>query len=191
MASDRGGDGPVQVAAGRDDLERQAPVHTERDGLLIACRVLNIATVASLALCALGLAVTMVSSAYGWSGSSLSILGYLSFQIVRLYGIVLCLACILIETEISIVLARMPLMKIWVCRGFFYAFLASLTYMTSLGEEAWSVVISIAVVSCLSCALVYIMGGVLCVGFISQRRRNHEQQVREAERLLGVSPSRS
>eukprot|EP00889_Picochlorum_renovo_P001030 jgi/Picre1/28060/NNA_001019.t1 len=59
MASDRGGDGPVQVAAGRDDLERQAPVHTERDVLLIACRVLNIATVASLVLCALGLAVTM------------------------------------------------------------------------------------------------------------------------------------
>jgi len=186
MTTERGGDGPALGTAGRDDLEHQTPLHTERDGLLIACRVLNIATVASLILCALGLAATMVSSAYGWSSSPLSLLGYLSFQIVRLYGIVLCLACILIETEISIVLARMPLMKLWVCRGFFYAFLASLTYMTSLGEEDWSVVISIAVVSCLGCALVYVMGGVLCVGFISQRRRNHEQQVREAERLLGV-----
>lgn len=128
-----------------------------------------------------------------------SLVEYVCSQIVRVYGIVVCLSLILVETEFDFVLHKVPLLDKWVIRGLVYGFVASLTYKNAEGKHrASSVFRAVASISLLLCSLVYVVGGILCIGRVRRIKKNRtseiehlEQRRRELQRLLGRSAETS
>lgn len=167
-----------------DDIPRRP------DAILVACRLLNICTATSLLLCALALSVGMIGAASPKGG--LEGIDYFCSQVVRLYGIILALSLMLIETEWAIILRHASLLNIWVIRGLMYGFVASLTFKnTTLGvgkgldiSKSLSLYRSIATGALLVCAACYSIGGMLCIGVIRQMRQKREQELQQAEAAI-------
>jgi hypothetical protein len=171
--------GAVSLAPG---VTPPPPHH--KDWLLIFCRILNVVTALCLILCAAAFGMAVVLRGEAPTRDAYLVSG----QLVRLFGIVLSLAAIFIESEWRFVLKLVPLMDIWLARGLYYLFISALTFREAYPAEEMTdfqkslqLYRSLASISLASCAAVYGVGGVVCLGAIRKARQRREDRFVEAE----------
>lgn len=108
----------------------------------------------------------------------------LSGQIVRVFGIVWSLCLVLVESEWRFVKKAVPLLDLWLGRGIAHFFIASLTFREAYPSEEGSdfqkslqLYRTIASASLTACGLVYMAGGVVCMGAIRRARQQREDRL--------------
>jgi hypothetical protein len=157
------------------------PPH-HKDWVLVFCRALNIVTALCLILCAAAFGMALVLRGDAPRDAYL-----VSGQLVRVFGIILALLAVFVESEWRFVYKFAPLMEVWLARGLCYLFISALTFREAYPAEEMTdfqkslqLYRSAASISLAGCSVVYSIGGVVCLGAIRKARQRREDRVVEA-----------
>lgn len=163
-----------------------APRPQGPDWLLHACRVLNVCTALSAGLCAVAFAMALVVR----FSAPIKDLNYYSGQAVRLYGILIAVLLIAVESEARQVLSLAPLLEIWLGRGTLQLFEAALTFREAYprGEtdfhRSLQLYRGVACAALTACAAIYIVGSLLCIEPLKRVRARREAALHHVDAEL-------
>lgn len=152
------------------------------DPLLIVCGCFSFLTAAAATLCVF---VNGLSAVLSFRNGS-DIFG----GIFRCYAVVLALFVAVAETEWQLIFKFWRILEYWAGRGMLQIFVAVMTraYSNVHGERKDLVLLQeIASYLLLSCGVIYVLSGVLCIGFLKRARQrkeiSREQAIKDLEDL--------
>lgn len=144
-------------------------VERRADPFLIVCRCFSLITSLAAILC---VAVNVLSAVRSFKNPNTIFDG-----IFRCYAVLIAIFVVLVETEWSFIIKFWQVLEYWAGRGMLQIFAAVMTraFPDYNGERKDLVILqNIACYLLLSCGVVYVISGVLCVGFLKRRRQKQE-----------------
>lgn len=152
------------------------------DPFLIACRCFSLITALSAILC---IFVNVLSAVRSFRNGSDVFDG-----IFRCYAVIIAIFVVVAETEWSLIFRFWKVLEYWPGRGMLQIFVAVMTraFPDYSGQRKDLVLLqNIACYLLLACGLVYIVSGILCIGFLKRSRQQKEttrdQAVKDLEEL--------
>ncbi|KAK9666624.1 hypothetical protein RND81_14G198900 [Saponaria officinalis] len=162
--------------------DTDVPLRRRHDPLLIVCRCFSLITAISAILC---IAVNVLSAVRSFKNGSDVFDG-----IFRCYAVVIAVFTVVAETEWSVVFKFWKVLEYWAGRGMLQIFVAVMTraFPDYSGERKDLVLLqNLASYFLLSCGVVYLVSGILCIGFLKrkleQKATTRDQAVRDLEEL--------
>ncbi|KAI4296441.1 hypothetical protein L6164_036398 [Bauhinia variegata] len=177
----------------RDDGESVAPLprvpsgsrtrlRARPDPFLVACRCFSVLTSLAAILC---IAVNVLSAVRSFKNGSDIFSG-----IFRCYAVFVACFVVLAETEWGFIFKFWQLLQYWTGRGMLQIFVAVMTraFPDYSGEKKYLILLqNISCYLLLACGVVYVVLGVLCIGFLKRARQqkeiSREQAVKDLEEL--------
>ncbi|CAM8923979.1 hypothetical protein QQ045_023686 [Rhodiola kirilowii] len=157
-------------------------VRARGDPLLIACRCFSFITALTAILC---IAVNVLSAVRSFKNGSDVFDG-----IFRCYAVAITIFVVVAETEWSFIFKFWMVLEYWAGRGMLQIFVAVMTraFPDTSGKHAELVLLqNIASYMLLGCGVVYVISGILCIGFLKRARQKKEvsrdQAVKDLEEL--------
>ncbi|CAL5377667.1 unnamed protein product [Camellia sinensis] len=160
-------------------------VRARADPFLVVCRCFSFITAVAAILC---IAVNILSAVRSFKNGSDIFDG-----IFRCYAVVIALFVVVAETEWVFIMKFWKANKVleyWACRGMLQIFVAVMTraYPEDSGEREELILLqNISCYMLLSCGVVYIISGILCIGHFKRARQKKEvsrdQAVRDLQEL--------
>uniref|UniRef100_A0A7N0T0Y0 Golgi apparatus membrane protein TVP15 n=1 Tax=Kalanchoe fedtschenkoi TaxID=63787 RepID=A0A7N0T0Y0_KALFE len=157
-------------------------VRARGDPLLIVCRCFSFITALTGILC---IAVNVLSAIRSFKDGSDVFDG-----IFRCYAVVITIIVVVTETEWSFIFKFWKVLEYWAGRGMLQIFVAVMTRAfpdTSGKHEELVLLQNIASYMLLGCGVVYVISGILCIGFLKRARQKKEvtrdQAVKDLEEL--------
>ncbi|KAK9060310.1 hypothetical protein SSX86_021014 [Deinandra increscens subsp. villosa] len=150
-------------------------VRAKPDPVLATCRCFSFVTVVASVLCI----VANVFSAIRSFTNGLDIFD----GIFRCYAVVIAVFVVVAETEWSFIIKFSKVLEYWAGRGMLQIFVAVMTraYPDTYGVRHEILVLQdIASYMLLACGLIYVVSGVLCLGFLKRARQNKEVSAQQA-----------
>ncbi|KAI3712340.1 hypothetical protein L1987_70892 [Smallanthus sonchifolius] len=145
------------------------------DPVLATCRCFSFVTVVASILCIVANVFSAIRSFRN---------GYDIFDgIFRCYAVVIAVFVIVAETEWSFVIKFWKVLEYWAGRGMLQIFIAVMTraYPDTYGERHEIILLQdIASYTLLACGFIYVVSGVLCLGFLKRARQNKEVSSQQA-----------
>ncbi|KAI7727973.1 hypothetical protein M8C21_002818 [Ambrosia artemisiifolia] len=145
------------------------------DPILATCRCFSFVTIVASILCI----IANVYSAVRSFTDGLDIFD----GIFRCYAVVIAVFVIVAETEWSFVTKFWKVLEYWAGRGMLQIFVAVMTraYSDTYTERhAILLLQDIASYTMLACGLIYVVSGVLCLGFLKRARQNKQISAQQA-----------
>ncbi|KAJ6806580.1 uncharacterized protein M6B38_289500 [Iris pallida] len=180
MAKDSSSTSPTSAAAAIEASRHppslpssSARIRRRSDPFLIVCRCFSVITAAVALLCVFANVISAVRSFKNGS----DIFG----GIFRCYAVVIALFVAVAETEWGFIMKFWRVFEYWVGRGMLQIFVAVMTraFPDIRGERQDLVLLQeIASYLLIACGLIYVISGVLCIGFL-KRARQHKEITRE------------
>ncbi|XP_074285993.1 uncharacterized protein LOC141611368 [Silene latifolia] len=162
--------------------ENDAPLRRRNDPFLIVCRCFSLITALSAILC---IAVNVLSAVRSFKNGSDVFDG-----IFRCYAVAIALFTVVAETEWSVIFKLWKVLEYWPGRGMLQIFVAVMTraFPDYTGQRQDLVLLqNIASYLLLSCGVVYLISGILCIGFLKRKLEHKEitriQAARDLEEL--------
>ncbi|KAL7206072.1 hypothetical protein ACSBR2_018897 [Camellia fascicularis] len=157
-------------------------VRARPDPFLVVCRCFSFITAVAAILC---IAVNILSAVRSFKNGSDIFDG-----IFRCYAVVIALFVVVAETEWGFIMKFWKVLEYWACRGMLQIFVAVMTraYPEDSGEREELILLqNISCYMLLSCGVVYIISGILCIGHFKRARQKKEvsrdQAVRDLQEL--------
>ncbi|XP_022762397.1 uncharacterized protein LOC111308340 isoform X2 [Durio zibethinus] len=157
-------------------------VRTGRDPFLMVCRCFSLITALTAILC---IAVNVLSAVRSFKNGSDVFDG-----IFRCYAVVIAFFVVIAETEWGFIIKFWKVLEFWAGRGMLQIFVAVMTRaFPDYSESQKDLVLlqNIASYMLLACGLVYVISGLLCIGFLKRSRQQkeitREQAVKDLEDL--------
>ncbi|CAJ1961350.1 unnamed protein product [Sphenostylis stenocarpa] len=161
---------------------RRVRTRARPDPFLSLCRCFSFVVVLSAIFC---IAVNVLSAIRSFKNQSDIFDG-----IFRCYAVFITCFVVLAETEWNFIIKFWKVMEYWVARGILHIFVAVMTraFPDYSGERKELVVLqSIACYMLLTCGVIYVVSGVLCIGFLKRSRLkqeiSREQAAKDIEEL--------
>ncbi|XP_058751805.1 uncharacterized protein LOC131624898 [Vicia villosa] len=152
------------------------------DPFLIVCRCFSLITAIAVILC---IAVNVLSAIRSFRNPNSIFDG-----IFRCYAVIIAVFAVLVETEWSFIIKFWQILEYWAARGMLQIFVAVMTraFPDYDGERKDLVILqNIACYLLISCGLVYVVSGILCVGFLKRHLQKkeitREQAAKDLEEL--------
>ncbi|KAK7252280.1 hypothetical protein RIF29_36116 [Crotalaria pallida] len=161
-----------------DEMEENVPtlssssntrIRRRPDPFLVTCRCFSFVTCLVAILCII---VNVLSAVRSFRHGSDIFDG-----IFRCYAVVIACFVVLAETEWSFIIKFWQLLEYWAARGMLQIFVAVMTraFPDYFGERRELVVFqSIASYLLLACGVIYVVSGILCIGFLKRSRQKQE-----------------
>jgi len=168
---------------GSEDPSTEARrVRKRPDPFLVVCKCFSVVTSLAAILC---IAVNILSAVRSFKN------GYDIFDgIFRCYAVAIAIFVVVAETEWGFVMKYLQVLEYWVGRGMLQIFVAVMTraYPETAGQRRELILLQdIAGYLLLACGAVYIISGVLCIGFLKRARQKKEisaeQAIKDLEEL--------
>ncbi|KAJ9538014.1 hypothetical protein OSB04_030747 [Centaurea solstitialis] len=157
-------------------------VKAKPDPVLATCRCFSLITVVAAFLC---IVVNVISAIRSFRDVSDIFDG-----IFRCYAVVIAVFVIVAETEWTFILKFWQVLEYWAGRGMLQIFVAVMTraYPQIHGERHEVLLLrDIASYMLLACGFIYVVSGVLCIGFLKRARQKKaittQQAVKDLEEL--------
>ncbi|XP_044508712.1 uncharacterized protein LOC123227678 [Mangifera indica] len=157
-------------------------LRTRPDALLVVCRCFSLVTSISALLC---IAVNVLSAIRSFKNGSDVFDG-----IFRCYAVLIAFFVVLAETEWGFVMKFWKVLEYWAGRGMLQIFVAVMTRAFSDDSGSQKDLVLLQNIACymlLACGLVYVISGILCIGWIKRSRQQkemtREQAVKDLEEL--------
>ncbi|PKA65930.1 hypothetical protein AXF42_Ash010339 [Apostasia shenzhenica] len=164
----------------------QAPSRSQRgpDVFLVVCRCFSVVTAVSTILCA---SANVLSAIRSFRNAS-DIFG----GIFRCYAAALCIFVAVVETEWGFILKYFRVMEYWPGRGMLQIFVALMT--RAFPDVSWQrkdliALQEIASYLLLACGVIYVVSGILCLGYLKRARQRRQISKDQAARDLEVRSS--
>ncbi|XP_020222989.1 uncharacterized protein LOC109805351 [Cajanus cajan] len=144
-------------------------IRNRADPLLVTCRCFSVLTSLAAILC---IAVNVLSAVRSFKHASDIFDG-----IFRCYAVIIAAFVVLAETEWSFILKFSKALEYWAVRGMLQIFVAVMTraFPDYIGERRDLFLLqSIASYFLLACGFIYVVSGVLCIGFLKRARQKQE-----------------
>ncbi|KAJ1387019.1 Golgi apparatus membrane protein TVP15 [Sesbania bispinosa] len=158
---------------GEAEEESVATTTTRRrsraDPFLVACKGFSFVTSLAAILC---IVVNVLSAIRSFKHASDIFDG-----IFRCYAVLIAAFVVLAETEWSFILQFWQVLEYWAARGMLQIFVAVMTraFPDYTGERQELVLLqNIASYLLLACGVVYVVSGILCIGFLKRSRQKQE-----------------
>lgn len=153
-----------------------------RDYFLGICRCFSLITVVAAILC---IAVNILAAVRSFK-NELDIFD----GIFRCYAVLIAMVAVVAETEWEFIFKFWKVLEYWAGRGMLQIFVAVMTraYPESTGEKKELILLQkISSYLLLSCGFIYIISGLLCIGFLKRARMkkeiSREQATKDLEEL--------
>ncbi|BAT86914.1 uncharacterized protein HKW66_Vig0064050 [Vigna angularis] len=149
------------------------------DPFLSLCRCFSFLVILSSIFC---IAVNVLSAIRSFKNQSDIFDG-----IFRCYAVFIACFGVLAETEWSFIVKFWKVIEYWVARGMLHIFVAVMTraFPDYSGEKKELIVLqSIACYMLLACGVIYVVSGILCIGFLKRVRQKQEISREQAEKDL-------
>ncbi|XP_044488444.1 uncharacterized protein LOC123213141 [Mangifera indica] len=178
----RNGNGGGDGAPSPSCSTSTARLRTRPDALLVVCRCFSLVTSISALLC---IAVNVLSAIRSFKNGSDVFDG-----IFRCYAVLIAFFVVLAETEWGFVMKFWKILEFWAGRGMLQIFVAVMTRAFpdySKSQKDLVLLQNIACYMLLACGLVYVISGILCIGWLKRTRQQKEmtrdQAVKDLEEL--------
>lgn len=175
-------EGETSSPQARPSTTTNAPLRRRNAPFLIVCRCFSVITALSAILC---IAVNILSAVRSFRHGSDVFDG-----IFRCYAVALAIFVVLAETEWSLIFKFWKVLEYWPGRSMLQIFVAVMTRAFSdyIGQQRDLVLLqSIASYLLLSCGVVYLVSGILCIGILKrsleQKETTRDQAVKDLEEL--------
>ncbi|GKU97921.1 hypothetical protein SLEP1_g10994 [Rubroshorea leprosula] len=153
-----------------------------RDPFLIICRCFSVVTALAGILC---IAVNVLSAIRSFQNGSDIFDG-----VFRCYAVVIAFLMVLTETEWSFIMKFSKILEYWAGRGMLQIFVAVMTRAYSSYGSTQKDLLLLQNIACyflLGCGLIYVISGLLCIGFLKRAHQekeiSREQAIRDLEEL--------
>ncbi|KAI4318722.1 hypothetical protein MLD38_032393 [Melastoma candidum] len=171
---------PQTVATAGATLRRR--LRARPDPFLVVCRCFSVVTSIVAVLC---IVVNVLSAIRSFEE------GYDVFDgIFRCYAVIIAAFVVLAETEWRFIIKFWKILEYWAGRGMLQIFVAVMTraFPNYTSEEKELVLLQdVAAYLLLGCGVVYVIAGLLCIGFLKRKRQekeiSREQALRDLEDL--------
>ncbi|CAK8530344.1 unnamed protein product [Lathyrus sativus] len=153
----------------RTSSNNTRPPRRRADPFLIVCRCFSLITAIAVILC---IAVNVLSAIRSFRNPNSIFDG-----IFRCYAVIIAVFVVLAETEWSFIMKFWQILEYWAARGMLQIFVAVMTraFPDYNGERKDLVILqNIACYLLISCGLVYVVSGILCVGFLKRHLQKKE-----------------
>ncbi|CAK7355260.1 unnamed protein product [Dovyalis caffra] len=154
------------------------------DPLLVICRCFSFVTSLTAILCA---AVNVLSAVRSFKDRSDVFDG-----IFRCYAVLIAAIVVVAETEWGFIIKYWKVLDYWVGRGMLQIFVAVMTRAFpdySSKQKELLILQNVASYMLLACGVVYIVSGILCIGFLKRARQQKETTREQAVKDLEVTVS--
>ncbi|KAB5515972.1 hypothetical protein DKX38_026620 [Salix brachista] len=169
-----------RVSSSSSRARAAAAVRPGPDPLLVICRCFSFVTSLTAILC---VAVNVLSAVRSFKDGSDVFDG-----IFRCYAVVVAFIVVVAETEWGFVIKFWKILEYWAGRGMLQIFVAVMTRAFpdySSNQKELVLLQNIASYMLLACGLVYVISGILCIGFLKRARQKkeitREQAVKDLE----------
>ncbi|KAK9286211.1 hypothetical protein L1049_014596 [Liquidambar formosana] len=164
----------------RDSSSLVTRVRARADPFLIVCRCFSVITALTAILC---IVVNVLSAIQSFKDGADVFDG-----IFRCYAVVIAFFVAVAETEWGFIFKFWKVLEYWAGRGMLQIFVAVMTRAYSDNtQEALILLQNIASYMLLACGVVYVISGILCMGFLKRARQKTEitkaQAVKDLEEL--------
>ncbi|KAF5206610.1 vacuole protein [Thalictrum thalictroides] len=178
-----GEEGDIESLQRAPSLPSSRPIRPKQsDPLLIVCKGFSLITCFVAIVC---LVVNIISAINSFKTGSDIFNG-----IFRCYAVALAIFVVVAETEWGFIFKFWRVLEFWAGRGMLQIFVAVMTRAYPDISGKWKNVVllqDIASYMLLSCGVIYIVSGVMCIGFLKRARQHkeisREQAVRDLEQL--------
>ncbi|KAA8536395.1 hypothetical protein F0562_028873 [Nyssa sinensis] len=157
-------------------------VRARPDPFLVICRCFSVITAVAAILC---IVVNVLSAIRSFKDISDIFDG-----IFRCYAVAIAIFVVVAETEWGFIMKFWKVLEFWAGRGMLQIFVAVMTraYPENSGEQKVLVLLqNIASYLLLACGVVYVILGILCIGFLKRNRQKKEvtrdQAVKDLQEL--------
>uniref|UniRef100_A0A5B6ZXZ3 Golgi apparatus membrane protein TVP15 n=1 Tax=Davidia involucrata TaxID=16924 RepID=A0A5B6ZXZ3_DAVIN len=154
-------------------------VRARPDPFLVVCRFFGVITSIAAILC---IAVNVLSAIRSFRDGSDIFDG-----IFRCYTVAIAIFVVVAETEWGFIMKFWKVLEYWAGRGMLQIFVAVMTraYPENSGERKDLILLqNIASYMLLACGVVYVISGILCIGFLKRSRQKKEVTVEQAVKDL-------
>ncbi|KAJ6683537.1 hypothetical protein OIU85_007244 [Salix viminalis] len=171
-----------RVSSSSSRARAAAAVRPGPDPLLVICRCFSFVTSLTAILC---VAVNVLSAVRSFKDGSDVFDG-----IFRCYAVVIAFIVVVAETEWGFVIKFWKILEYWAGRGMLQIFVAVMTRAFpdyTSNQKELVVLQNIASYMLLACGLVYVISGILCIGFLKRARQKKEITREQAVKDLEVT----
>ncbi|XP_062021667.1 uncharacterized protein LOC133738219 [Rosa rugosa] len=178
----------MEDGAGEGERNRTSPsssgsrLRVRPDPFLVVCRFFSVITALTAILC---IVVNVLSAIRSFTDGSDIFDG-----IFRCYAVIIAIFVVVAETEWAFVIKFWKVLEYWVGRGMLQIFVAVMTraFPDYTGaNDALVLLQNIASYMLLACGVLYVISGILCIGFLKRARQQKEisrdQAVKDLEEL--------
>ncbi|XP_076888256.1 uncharacterized protein LOC143538625 [Bidens hawaiensis] len=154
-------------------------VRAKPDPILATCRCFSFVTAVASILCI----IANVFSAVRSFSNGLDIYD----GIFRCYAVAIAVLVVVAETEWSFIIKFWKVLEYWAGRGMLQIFVAVMTRAyPNIYQERHEILLlqDIASYTLLACGFIYVLSGVLCLGFLKRARQNKEISAQQAVKDL-------
>ncbi|KAG7540505.1 hypothetical protein ISN45_Aa07g007040 [Arabidopsis thaliana x Arabidopsis arenosa] len=171
-----------ETSAGPSSGSTKLKLANRADPFLVVCRCFSVVTSLIAILCVV---VNVLAAVRSFRDSH-----DLFDGIFRCYAVVIACFVVLVETEWGFILKFSKVLEFWAGRGMLQIFVAVMTrafpdYMTQ--KKDLLLLQNIASYLLLACGVIYVISGVLCIGFLKRARQqkevSREQAVKDLEEI--------
>ncbi|KAG4398579.1 hypothetical protein AAZX31_08G066100 [Glycine max] len=162
-------DDVVEQNAATTTTTSSTTIRNRADPFLVACRCFSFLTSLAAILC---IAVNVLSAVRSFKHASDIFDG-----IFRCYAVLIAAFVVLAETEWSFIIKFSKVLEYWAARGMLQIFAAVMTraFPGYIGDRRDLFLLqSIASYLLLACGVVYVVSGILCIGFLKRARQKQE-----------------
>ncbi|CAH8274454.1 unnamed protein product [Arabidopsis lyrata] len=168
--------------AGPSSGSAKSKLANRADPFLVVCRCFSVVTSLIAILCVV---VNVLAAVRSFRDSH-----DLFDGIFRCYAVVIACFVVLVETEWGFILKFSKVLEFWAGRGMLQIFVAVMTrafpdFMTQ--KKDLLLLQNIASYLLLACGVIYVISGVLCIGFLKRARQqkevSREQAVKDLEEI--------
>ncbi|CAE6161452.1 unnamed protein product [Arabidopsis arenosa] len=171
-----------ETSAGPSSGSTKLKLANRADPFLVVCRCFSVVTSLIAILCVV---VNVLAAVRSFRDSHDIFDG-----IFRCYAVVIACFVVLVETEWGFILKFSKVLEFWAGRGMLQIFVAVMTrafpdYMAQ--KKDFLLLQNIASYLLLACGVIYVISGVLCIGFLKRARQqkevSREQAVKDLEEI--------